>query len=200
MKLLLATRNPGKLAEMREMLDGIGWEVLTLADLPDLPVVEETGSSFVENACLKARAAAQATRIWTLAEDAGLEVDALGGEPGVHSARYAGEGASDRDRIHKLLTRIVAVPDEKRTARFRCVICLISPAGQEYLFEGVCEGKIAHHARGHYGFGYDPVFIPEGHSRTFGELGIGVKRQLSHRAKALAQVIEFLKNQVNSSL
>jgi XTP/dITP diphosphohydrolase len=194
LKLLLATRNQNKLIELRQLLQGTGWEPLALTDFAGVPEVEEDGATFAENACKKARAAVGlANGCWTLAEDAGLEVDALGGEPGILSARYAGEGASDRDRVNKVLVRIVAVPDHKRTARFRCVMCLIDPSGQEELFEGVCEGKIAHHARGNYGFGYDPIFMPEGHGKTFGELGNGTKGRISHRARALKQVVDFLK-------
>jgi XTP/dITP diphosphohydrolase len=193
---LLATRNRGKLVELRQLLHGTGWDAVMLSDGLDVPVVEEDGSTFVENACKKARIAAQATRMWTLAEDAGLEVDALNGEPGIMSARYAGEGASDRDRMAKVLVRIVAVPDHARTARFRCAVCLVDPAGNEHVFEGVCEGKIAHHARGRYGFGYDPIFMPEGLGKTFGELGADVKNRISHRADAMRQVVAFLMSRV----
>jgi len=193
MKLLLATRNRGKLVELRDMLTGTGWDAVMLTDVPGVPEVEEDGTTFVENACKKARVGASATRMWTLAEDAGLEVDALKGEPGIRSARYCGEGASDKDRIDKVLAQTIAVPDERRTARFRCAMCLIDPAGNEKTFEGTCEGKIAHHARGRYGFGYDPIFIPDGHAQTFAELGLDVKAQISHRAQAMRQCVAYLK-------
>ena len=193
MKLLLATRNKGKLVELQDMLAGTGWDAVMLTDQLGVPEVEEDGTTFVENACKKARVAAKATGMWTLAEDAGLEVDALKGEPGIRSARYCGEGASDRDRIDKVLQQIVAVPDDKRTARFRCVMCLIDPAGNEQTFEGACEGRIAPHARGRYGFGYDPIFVPNGYAETFGELGLDVKAQVSHRAQAMRQVVAYLK-------
>ena len=198
MKLLLATRNRNKVTELLSMLEGTGWQVVTLADLEDMPDVEEDGATFEENARKKARSAARRTKMWTLAEDAGLEVDALGGEPGVLSARYCGEGASDADRMRKVLDRIVAVPDERRTARFRCVMCLVDPAGNETCFEGRCEGRISHHARGSSGFGYDPIFMPEGQACTFGELGQSVKSRVSHRARAMRQVIAFLKSRVQS--
>jgi XTP/dITP diphosphohydrolase len=191
-ELLLATRNRGKLAELSALLAGTGWQAVTLDEYPQAGMVEEDGQTFAENAVKKARAAFAVARIWTLAEDAGLEVDALGGEPGVMSARYAGPDATDRDRIRKLLDGIVAVPEAKRTARFRCVMCLVDPAGHERLFEGACEGSISHHARGTLGFGYDPVFIPAGRAQTFGELGLDVKSELSHRARAMRRVVEYL--------
>jgi XTP/dITP diphosphohydrolase len=193
-KLLLATRNPGKLAELKALLDGSGWEPVMLDAYPAAPDVEETGTTFADNARLKARSAFEHSRTWTVAEDAGLEADALGGEPGVYSARYAGPDATDKDRCRKLLAKLIAVPDERRHARFRCVMCVVSPAGEERLFEGSCEGKISHHARGCAGFGYDPLFIPEGQSQTFGELGLEVKSQISHRARAMRQVVEYLRS------
>lgn len=199
MKLLLATRNRNKVTELQAMLEGTGWQILTLADIEDMPDVEEDGATFEENARKKALSAARRTKMWTLAEDAGLEVDALGGEPGVLSARYCGEGASDADRMRKVLDRIVAVPDERRTARFRCVMCLVDPAGNETCFEGRCEGRISHHARGSYGFGYDPIFMPEGQALTFGELGQSVKSRVSHRARAMRQVIAFLQSRAGQN-
>ncbi len=122
-----------------------------------------------------------------------FEVDALRGEPGVRSARYAGVGANDADRIGKAIGLLASVPDEKRTARFRCVMCLIDLAGNETCFEGRCEGRIAQSARGTAGFGYDPIFIPDGYSRTFAELGLSARSKISHRARAMAQVIECLR-------
>ncbi|MFO7651134.1 MAG: RdgB/HAM1 family non-canonical purine NTP pyrophosphatase [bacterium] len=193
MKLLLATRNPGKLAELKSLLDGSGWEAVMLDAYPLAPEVEETGATFAENARLKARSAFEHSRTWTVAEDAGLEVDALGGEPGVFSARYAGPDATDKDRCRKLLAKLIAVPDERRHARFKCVMCLIDPDGAETVFEGACEGKVSLHARGSAGFGYDPLFIPDGHSQTFGELGLEVKSTISHRARAMRQVVDLLR-------
>ena len=192
MKLLLATRNRHKVTEMQHALAGTGWQVMMLSDFGDAPEVKEDGATFEENARKKARSAAARVEMWTLAEDAGLEVDALGGEPGVRSARYAGEGASDGDRIRKVLGQLISVPDERRTARFLCVMCLIDTAGKETCFQGRCEGRIAHSARGTTGFGYDPIFIPEGHDKTFAELGLTVKSKISHRARAMQQVIVFL--------
>jgi XTP/dITP diphosphohydrolase len=195
-KLLLATRNRHKVTEMQQMLRGTGWQVVMLSDLEDMPDVEEDGATFEENARKKARSAAQRAKMWTLAEDAGLEVDALNGEPGIHSARYCGEGASDADRMRKVLESIIAVPDERRTARFRCVMCLVDPAGNETCFEGRCDGRISHHARGSAGFGYDPIFMPEGQAHTLGELGQSVKSRISHRARAMHQVIAHLQSRI----
>ena len=195
MRLLLATRNRNKVTEMQHALAGTGWQVVMLSDLKDMPDVVEDGGTLEENARKKARSAAKRAKMWVLAEDAGLEVDALGGEPGVHSARYCGDGASDADRMRKVLDRIIAVPDDRRTARFRCVMCLIDPTGKETCFEGRCEGRISHHARGSAGFGYDPIFVPDGYSRTFGELGMSIKGKISHRARAMQQVISFLQSQ-----
>jgi len=197
MKLLLATRNRNKVVEMQHALEGTGWRVKMLSDIAGAPDVVEDGTTFQENALKKARSAARFSKLWTLAEDSGLEVDALGGEPGVRSARYAGEGASDVDRIRKVLDRLASVPDERSTARFRCVMCLIDQAGNENCFEGRCEGRIAQSARGSSGFGYDPIFIPDGYDQTFAELGLGVKSKISHRARAMQQVISFLRNQVH---
>jgi XTP/dITP diphosphohydrolase len=198
--ILMATRNRGKAAEVTNLLGRAGWDVKTLDDVDGAPTVEEDGATFVENARKKARSAAAFSRTWVLAEDAGLEVDVLNGEPGVLSARYCGPGASDADRIRKVLERIVAVPDERRTARFRCVMCVVDPAGIEAVFEGACSGRISHHPRGSAGFGYDPIFIPDGYSRTFGELGLRVKAKISHRAMALRQVVGYLRERVPGPL
>lgn len=194
MKLLLATRNRNKVIEIEHALEGTGWEVVMLSDIAGAPEVEEDGATFEENALKKARSAARFAKLWTLAEDSGLEIDALGGEPGVRSARYAGEGASDAERIRKVLTQLVSVRGEQRTARFRCLMCVIDPAGTEVCFEGRCEGRIVHSPRGSAGFGYDPIFIPEGYTQTFAELGLTVKSRISHRARTLQQVIAFLRN------
>lgn len=197
LKLILATRNVDKFAEMRRLLAVDHLLPIPLTDLEGVPFVEESGSTFAENARLKARAVAAVGRTWTLAEDSGLEIDALGGEPGINSARYGGPTANDYDRIHLILNRMVVVPLERRTARFRCAVCLIDPQGQEYFFEGVCEGHIAPRPRGISGFGYDPIFIPDGYSRTFAELGPVVKDAVSHRAKALREVAAFLTSRVS---
>jgi XTP/dITP diphosphohydrolase len=194
-KLLLATHNRNKVIEMQQALEGFGWQVVMLSDIGGAPEVEEDGVTFEENALKKARSAAQFSGSLALAEDSGLEIDALGGEPGVRSARYAGERATDAERIGKVLGQLISVRDERRTARFRCVMCVVDPAGGEKCFEGRCEGRISYIARGSSGFGYDPVFIPDGYDRTFAELGFVVKGRISHRARALHQVIEYLRSQ-----
>jgi len=192
-KLLLATRNRNKVIEMQHALEDTGWQVVMLSDIVGAPDVEEDGATFKDNALKKARSAARFSHRWTLAEDSGLEIDALGGEPGVRSARYAGEGATDAERIRKVLGHLVSVRDEQRTARFRCLMCVIDPAGNENCFEGRCEGRIAHRAAGSSGFGYDPIFIPDGYDQTFAELGLGAKSKISHRARALEQLIDYLR-------
>ncbi|NPV13509.1 RdgB/HAM1 family non-canonical purine NTP pyrophosphatase [candidate division WOR-3 bacterium] len=194
MKLLFATRNQGKFREVKYLCEQAGLEAISLNDIGLDLSVKEDGETFAANAYKKARAAFELTKMWVLGEDSGLEVDALGGKPGIMSARFGGEGATDLERNQRLLEMIIAVPYEKRTARFRCVMCLISPQGEEKFFEGVCEGKIAHTIRGITGFGYDPIFIPEGYGFTFAELGWAVKNEISHRARALRQVIEYLKS------
>lgn len=171
-----------------------------LDTVPGASDVVEDGATFEENARKKARAAGAVTRGWVLAEDAGLEVDALGGEPGVRSARYCGPDATDADRMRKVLEKVIAVPDDRRTARFRCVMCVADPAGGEAVFEGICPGRIAHHARGSAGFGYDPIFVPDGYSKTFAELGLGVKAKISHRSLALHQVVRYLADRVPGPL
>jgi XTP/dITP diphosphohydrolase len=195
-KLLLATRNAGKLSELRELLDraGPGVELLSLAEVPGAPVVEETGSTFAENAVLKARAIAASSALPTLADDSGLEVDALGGEPGLHSARYAGVGASDADRIRLLLARLEGVPPARRTARFRCAAALALPGRLDApeVREGVCEGRILDGPRGAGGFGYDPVFFAFELGKTFAEAGAEEKNRVSHRARALLAMEEVL--------
>ena len=191
-KLLIATTNKGKITELEALLTGLPYEVLGLADLPQaLPEVEETGATFAENALLKARYYHAQTGWLTLADDSGLAVDALGGGPGVYSARYAGAGAGDVEKVAKLLAEMAGVPEAERTARFICVIALV---GQEVCatFTGQCAGKIAAQPRGTNGFGYDPVFVEPGSGRTFAELARAEKSALSHRGQALQQVRDWL--------
>lgn len=184
-RVLLATRNEKKRKELADILSSRGIEVLSLADFPSVPEVEETGSTFEENALLKARTVCRHTGILTLADDSGLEVDFLGGEPGVMSARFAGKAHDDRLNNEKLLTLLQGIPEKARTARFRCVIAIVTPEGKEYVVSGVCEGRIAETPAGANGFGYDPLFIPAGYDRTFAELSEEVKNRISHRARAL---------------
>ncbi len=185
-KLLVATNNPGKIREYRELL--LGWPVtLTFPGMEGLDVgVDESGESFAENARIKALAYARSSGLLTLADDSGLEVDALGGAPGVHSARYAGPLAGDADRVRKLLLAMAGIPEGRRAARFRCVVALAQADGTVETAEGVCEGEIAFAPRGGHGFGYDPVFVVQGYGgRTMAELPPEVKNQISHRARAV---------------
>ncbi len=187
-QLILATGNLHKVEEFAALLADLPWAVCSAAVCGGMPEVEETGSTFAANAQLKAEAlrTRAPSDAWVLSDDSGLEVDALGGQPGVYSARFAGSGASDAANVAKLLSALSSVEEVARSARFRCVLCLISPQGEVEFFEGSCEGQIALLPGGSGGFGYDPVFIPEGYAASFAELGDSVKSQLSHRARAVA--------------
>ncbi len=185
-RLVLATGNRGKVAELRALVHEWGnVEVLGLDAFPGVTCPPETGTRYEENACLKARAVAQATGLPALADDSGLEVDALGGAPGVHSARYAGDGAGDAERVRKLLGALVAVPAGARGARFVCVVALAWPDGRVETGAGEVRGRIAGTAAGEGGFGYDPVFVPDGLGCTFAETAAEQKAILSHRARAV---------------
>ncbi|MBW7957621.1 MAG: XTP/dITP diphosphatase [Deltaproteobacteria bacterium] len=192
MKLVIATRNRGKAAEIAGLLEGTGVEVVTLNEYPSLVLPPETGDSFRENALIKARFVAEATGLPALSDDSGLEVDALSGAPGVFSARYAGEGATDADNYVKLLAALEGVPEGKRTARFRCAAAFVEPGKGEEVFEGEFEGEISTEPRGSGGFGYDPVFVVPGRGLTVAELPPGEKDRISHRAKALRAFRDFL--------
>ena len=183
--VLVSTRNAHKLVEIRQIL-GPSFELLDLSSVPALGEVEETGTTFEENAALKALAASAHFDGWVLADDSGLEVDALGGAPGVRSARFSGEGATDVTNRALLLEKLATVPADQRSARFRCVIALAR--GGEVLahFSGAVEGAIIQSEQGGGGFGYDPLFVPEGFGETFAELGAETKNRLSHRGRALA--------------
>ena len=192
-KLLLATNNKGKAREYKSLLQGIPFELVTPAELGISTEVAEVGKSFEENARLKATTLARESRLLALADDSGLEVDALGGEPGTLSARYAGEGASDRDRVSYLLTKLEGVPQEKRTARFRCVIAIATPEGEVELCSGECDGIIAFEPRGNRGFGYDPVFYLPELKKTMAELPPELKNKVSHRGRAAEKACQVLK-------
>lgn len=183
-RLLLATNNPGKVAELRHLLDGCGWQIVTPADLGLKLEVEEVGQTYAENATMKALAFASASGLVTLADDSGLEVDALGGRPGLMSARYAGPDRTDAERVGKLLDELSGVPDEQRGARFRAVIAIADAAGRVELVEGTVEGRIAHEPRGENGFGYDPVFLLPERGLTAAELSPDEKHAVSHRGVA----------------
>ncbi len=190
MKLVLATRNLGKARELTEMLSDTGIEVISLERYPDAPEVVEDRDTYMENAVKKASVIAAHTSHLTLADDAGLEVAALGGAPGVHSKRWAGEEATDAERVEKLLALLEGVPN--RAARFIAAIAVVPPSGDPEGVIGVCEGRIGEVPKGASGFGYDPVFVPDGYDRTFAELGEPIKNRISHRAKALTQAIALL--------
>ena len=184
MKLLIATRNAGKMKEIRAILELPGVEVVGADELPGLPDVIEDRDTFEGNATKKAVEMAAASGLLTLADDSGLEVDALGGEPGVYSARYAGEPSNDAANNSKLLTALDGITE--RTGRFRCAIALATPDGRSQTVDGRCEGTIGAEPRGDGGFGYDPLFIPDGYDHSFGELDPDVKHGISHRGAALA--------------
>jgi len=188
--LLIATGNRHKTREISALLGG-NYQIGDLTAHPDYPSVEESGSTFEENARLKAEAIASLHPGLIMADDSGLEVDALGGEPGVRSARFAGEGATDGQNLRLLLERMAGKAD--RRARFRCVIVLARAGESLACFEGVCEGRILESAVGSGGFGYDPVFVPEGENETFAQLSAERKNRISHRGRALAKALEWLK-------
>ncbi|MDQ3754573.1 MAG: XTP/dITP diphosphatase [Acidobacteriota bacterium] len=200
-QLLLATHNAGKIKELTQLLQGIPVALRNLSEFPAVLEVAETGATFAENATLKARQYAEQTGMLALADDSGLEVDALGGAPGVFSARYGGTTATDAERVRRLLHELANVPPENRRARFVCVAALAAPDhAATRTFRGVCAGHIAFHPQGANGFGYDPIFIPEGYEQTFGQLPDTVKQQVSHRARALAAVRDYLVNRFGNEM
>ena len=199
-ELLIATYNSGKLRELHELLGEHQFALRDLHSFPAVKVVAETGSTFAENAELKAAGYAQQTGLMTLADDSGLEVSALNDLPGVRSARYAGDGASDADRVDKLLLELAEVSKHERAARFVSTIVIADRTGA-ILHEstGICVGEIAYERRGENGFGYDPIFIPAGFGKTFAELPSDVKNQISHRGQALKKAAEFLRSLTSES-
>ena len=189
-KLVVATKNAGKAREVAQILAGLPYDIISLADFPDAPDVEETGSTFVDNAILKATAYARYTGELTLADDSGLEVDALNGAPGVLSSRFA---PTDPERNSKLLDLMKSIPDEDRTARFRCAIAIAKPDGGVKMCEGTVEGMIAREPKGANGFGYDPVFYLPELGKHMAELAPDEKNAISHRGKALQAAIDLLR-------
>ena len=187
-KLLIATRNLGKLREYEQLLAGLPLSLTYLGDEGITHEVEESGETFAENAMLKAQEYGCVSGLLTLADDSGLEVDALDGDPGVRSSRYAGPGADDEDRYRLLLERMQGVPWDERGARFRCVIAIAEPDGDTYTAGGTCEGVIALGPQGDYGFGYDPVFYVPAYDRTMAQLPPEVKNRISHRARAAHEI------------
>ena len=194
MRILIATMNPGKLREYERLLaDVLGLELETMASLAEPVDVVEDRDTFGGNALKKATEIAKVVGMPCLADDSGLEVDALGGRPGVYSARYAGDGATDAQNNAKLLDELSDTADEQRTARFRCAIVIVDGTGRELAAtDGACEGRIGHEPKGAHGFGYDPLFVPEGYTQTMAELGPETKNEISHRAQAAAKLVPLL--------
>ena len=191
MKIFIASKNKGKIKEIKYCLSEMDFEFFSLLDTPDIPDIAETGNTFEENAWLKAEQVYKLTGIPVIADDSGLEVDYLKGEPGIYSARYAGENATDDDNCNKLLSKLSDVAGENRKANFRCVIIYYDGVNK-HIFEGICNGHIITSKRGENGFGYDPLFIPDGYSLTFAELDAETKNKISHRGKALEKMKEYL--------
>lgn len=190
--LILATRNSGKIREIKALLADLSFEILSLEDLPDLPSLEEDQDTFVGNAKKKAETIARRYGKAALADDSGLEVDFLDGQPGVYSAIFAGSGAPDAANNSLLLEKLQGVPPENRGAAFRCVLALAIPGGETHIVEGCCRGRIADSPRGAGGFGYDPLFIYEPSGLTFAQMGIEEKNKVSHRAGALKKLCALL--------
>jgi XTP/dITP diphosphohydrolase len=194
-ELVLATRNEDKIREIKSILKDSGLEILTLNDFPGVPHLTEDGKTFNQNSQRKARLVHEKTKLPSLADDSGLEVFYLNMRPGVFSARYAGEGASDEKNNAKLLAEMRGVPARRRRAQFRAVLTLVADDFEE-VTEGICEGVLAEVPRGTNGFGYDPIFIPHGFTRTYAELTAEEKNSISHRAKALEKMKEVLKRRL----
>jgi XTP/dITP diphosphohydrolase len=192
-RLLLATNNAGKVREYKSLLEELPLELVLPRELGINAGVDEVGGSLEENAGLKATVMAARSGLLTLADDSGLEVDVLGGEPGPLSARYAGEGASDKERVEFLLAKLKGVPWEKRTARFRCVIAIAEPEGEVELCSGECHGFIAFEPRGKEGFGYDPIFYFPGLDKTMAELPLDIKNRVSHRGEAAREAVKSIR-------
>jgi XTP/dITP diphosphohydrolase len=199
LEVVIATRNSGKLREIRQILAPLGFKILSMQDFPEVPEILEDGRTFAENAIKKATVVARRTGRMAIADDSGLAVDALEGRPGVLSSRYAGEGATDPDRYHKLLQEMAGIPPGQRGAAFLCAVAVVSPVGNVEVVEGECRGEIASSPRGTQGFGYDPVFsIPE-LGRTMAEVEPEVKNRISHRARALEKLKQVLPTFIKGS-
>ncbi|NBJ68697.1 MULTISPECIES: XTP/dITP diphosphatase [Clostridia] len=194
-KIIIATKNKGKAKEFKALFAAYGLEAISLNELDNIPDIEETGTTFKENAALKAEQIASLLSLPVIADDSGLMIDALDGRPGVYSARYAGEHKSDEANINKVLAELQSVPEEERTARFICVLAVAIPNSVTTYYTGYCHGKIAKAAVGNYGFGYDPIFIPDGYEQTMAQLTAGEKNVISHRWNAIKQLETNLKKQ-----
>ncbi|USK38130.1 XTP/dITP diphosphatase [Cytobacillus firmus] len=191
-EVIIATKNAGKAREFERMFKPLGYQVKTLLDYPDFQDVEETGSTFEENAILKAEAVSKAFGRMVIADDSGLIIDALGGKPGIYSARYAGEGKNDQKNMEKVLDELESIPDDKRQARFYCALAIAAPGKRTETVAGTCEGRILREKRGTYGFGYDPIFYSEEKGKAMAELMPEEKSEISHRANALQKLEELL--------
>lgn len=193
MELWVATTNQGKIREIERLVAEKGIIIKSTKDLPAYSAPPENGTTFVENARIKAKSLRSIKNdVWVLGEDSGLEVEALNNMPGVHSARYAGANAKDTENTLRVIKMLQLKAATNRAARFRSTLVLLSPSGEEFIFEGKIEGLIAKEPRGKDGFGYDPIFIPANETKTFAELGLAVKNKLSHRAEAIRQMLDFL--------
>lgn len=193
MEIVLATRNPHKAEELKELLKDLDLKILSLSDFPEIPEVDEGSETFRKNAVKKALIVARLIDKIALADDSGLEVDALGGRPGVISSRFAGSGATDEENNEKVLTLLKGVPKEKRKARFRCIIAVAQPTGEVEAVEGTLEGEIGLRPEGKAGFGYDPLFIVPEYGKTVAQLGRDIKNRISHRAKAVEEAKRILR-------
>lgn len=195
LELLIATKNKGKIRELEKLLADLPISLRSLSEFEEIIEPEETGLTFADNAILKAQYYAEKTKLWALADDSGLEVEALNNAPGVFSARYAGANATNEEKIAKLLNELKQTKDKERLAKFVCVMAISDKNGKiKHLAEGICQGKISVNSSGINGFGYDPIFIPEGFSQTFGELSNEIKQKISHRGRAMEKIIKFLGN------
>jgi XTP/dITP diphosphohydrolase len=197
-EILVATRNVGKIREIKALLQDLPIDVLSLADVADTPEVVEDGTTFEKNALKKARAMAEATGMTVIADDSGLCIDALDGRPGVLSARYGGEGITDEEKCIRVLDEMREVRDAERTARFVCVLAMVTSEGEERLFRGVCEGRITRELRGTAGFGYDPIFYHEQSDCTFAQMDRDRKNLVSHRGAALREFAAYLQAQAGT--
>ncbi len=197
-EMILGTRNHGKIAEFRSLFKGMQIRLLSFYDFPDIPAVVEDGKTFEQNAAKKAKSIAKTTGRMAVSDDSGLEVDFLDAVPGVYSARFAGEKATDRDNARKVLKMLDGVPWQERTARFVCVICAATPRGKSVSAEGTCTGRISFEMRGSHGFGYDPIFVPDGYQLTMAEMEPELKNKISHRADAMKNFRKVLKGFLES--
>lgn len=194
-EIIIATKNKGKANEFIDFFSSYGFRALSLLDLSrNIPDIEETGTTFEENATLKAEQISSLLHVPVLADDSGLEIDALNGAPGIYSARYAGEAKNDQENIDKVLVNLTDVPQENRIARFVCVLAVATPGEQTILHRGTCEGSIRTAPKGENGFGYDPIFIPRKSEKTMAELTPEEKSEISHRKKAIMQLDSWIKN------